>query len=83
MSQKAKLIKRLKSRPKDFTYQEAESLLSALDLRPSNKGKTSGSRVMFLGNGIKITMHKPHPGNELKEYQVNELIKNLEAEGLI
>jgi len=83
MSQKVKLIQRLKSKPKDFTYQEAVSLLSALDLKESNKGKTSGSRVMFLGKGVKITMHKPHPNNELKSYQIVELIKNLEAEGLL
>ena len=47
MGQKEKLIQRLKSRPKDFTFQEAETLLGYLDYKRSNKGKTSGSRVVF------------------------------------
>lgn len=40
MGQKEKLIQRLKSRPKDFTFQEAETLLGYLDYKRSNKGKT-------------------------------------------
>lgn len=39
MGQKEKLIQRLKSRPKDFTFQEAETLLGYLDYKRSNKGK--------------------------------------------
>ena len=42
MSQKDKLIRKLKSRPKDFTYDEAETLLQYLTFRKDNKGKTSG-----------------------------------------
>lgn len=47
MGKKDKLIKRLKSRPKDFTFDEAETLLKYFDFAYSNKGKTSGSRVIF------------------------------------
>ena len=43
MGKKDKLIKRLKSRPKDFTFDEAETLLKYFDFAYSNKGKTSGS----------------------------------------
>ena len=47
MGQKEKLIRRLKSKPKNFTFDDAETLLKYLDYTRSNKGKTSGSRVMF------------------------------------
>ena len=47
MGQKEKLLKRLKTRPKDFTFEEAETLLRYFAYRRSNKGKTSGSRVML------------------------------------
>lgn len=41
MGQKEKLIQRLKSKPKDFTFDDAETLLNYLDYIRSNKGKTS------------------------------------------
>ena len=47
MGQKEKLIRRLKSKPRDFTFQEAETLLGYLTYQRFNKGKTSGSRVLF------------------------------------
>jgi hypothetical protein len=84
MGQKEKLIQRLKSKPKDFTFQEAETLLGYLEYIRSNKGKTSGSRVVFESNEHgNILLHKPHPNNELKIYQIKQLINVLEQEGLI
>ena len=85
MGQKDKLIKKLKSRPKNFTFEDAETLLECLSYRRDNKGRTSGSRVMFCNEitGMKIILHKPHPRKELLEYQVKQLIAKLEQEGLI
>lgn len=84
MGQKEKLIQRLKSKPKDFTFQEAETLLGYLEYIRSNKGKTSGSRVVFESNEHgNILLHKPHPNNEQKIYQIKQLIDVLEQEGLI
>lgn len=84
MGQKEKLIKRLKSKPKDFTFEDAETLLKYLDYNQSNKGKTSGSRVMFTSDDHGcILMHKPHSQKELKAYQIKQLIETLEQEGLI
>ncbi len=85
MSQKDKLISKLKSNPKDFTFNEAESLLNYLSFIRSNKGKTSGSRVIFTSDTYKtkIMLHKPHPRKELLEYQVKQLIEQLEQEGLL
>ncbi len=85
MGQKEKLIKKLKSNPRDFTFAEAESLLGLLGYQWANKGKTSGSRVMFTNkeHGTKILLHKPHPRKELLEYQVKQLVQQLEDEDLI
>lgn len=84
MGQKEKLIQRLKSKPKDFTFDDAETLLGYLDYIRSNKGKTSGSRVMFIRDGYgSILLHKPHPKKELKAYQIKQLVEMLEQEGLI
>ena len=47
MGQKEKLIQKLKSKPKDMTFEEVETLLKYLSYTRSDKGRTSGSRVMF------------------------------------
>lgn len=85
MGQKEKLIAKLKSNPKNFSFDDAESLLNCFIYRRSNKGKTSGSRVMFTSDEYKtkILLHKPHPRKELLEYQIKQLIELLEQEGLI
>lgn len=48
MTRKEKLIARFRSRPKDFTFDEAVTLLSYFGYQLSNKGKPSGSRVEFV-----------------------------------
>ena len=84
MGQKEKLIKKLKSRPKDFTFEEAETLLGYFTYGRSNKGRPSGSRVMFVSEQYApILLHKPHPRKELLDYQIKQLIEVLEQEGLI
>lgn len=84
MGQKEKLIEKLKSNPKTFTFDEAEALLGYFSYQRSNKGKTSGSRLMFTNDEhkAKILLHKPHPRKELLAYQVEQLKKHLEQEGL-
>ena len=84
MGQKEKLIQRLKAKPKTFTFDDAESLLRYFGYARSNKGRTSGSWIMFLSESHPpILMHKPHPRKELLEYQVKQLIDFLEQEGLL
>ncbi len=84
MSKKAKLIKRLKSKPKDFTFEEVKTLLNYFSYKENDKGKTSGSRIMFISKGkTSILLHKPHQRKELLDYQVKQLIEILEREGLI
>ena len=84
MGQKDKLIQKLRSKPKDFTFDDAETLLKYLDYIRSNKGRTSGSRVMFINEEHgSVLLHKPHPQKELKSYQIKQLKEILEQEGLI
>lgn len=84
MGQKEKLIQKLKSRPTDFTFEEAESLLRYFNYSRNNKGRTSGSRVMFTSEKYApVLLHKPHPRKELLAYQVKQLVEVLEQEGLI
>lgn len=79
MSKKDKLLNKLKSRPKDFTYQEAKTLLEMLGFYEYQKGKTSGSRMAFINlkNKLEIKIHKPHPGNVLKPYQVEIILEGI------
>lgn len=78
MSRLEKEIERLKSKPKDYRYEEAKTLLNKLGFFENNKGRTSGSRVEFKDErGRKIILHKPHPKNLLKSYQINSILQNL------
>ncbi len=83
MGKKDKLIQRLKSKPKDFTYDELRALLSYLDYTEDNAGKTSGSAVRFIHARTKavIRVHKPHPEKTLKLYVINAVLAVLTKEG--
>ena len=83
MGKKEKLIQRLMSIPKDFTFDEMQALLEALGFKMSNKGKTSGSRVKFYKENTTIILHKPHPHKELMEYQIKQIIEKLKEDDLI
>lgn len=83
MSEKDKLIQKLLSHPKDFTYREAERLLNKFGYYADNKGKTSGSRVTYKGNKVSLDIHKPHGRNYLLNYQIKGIITFLELEGVI
>ena len=85
MSKKEKLLKFLISNPKDFSYDDLVRLLNHFGYEEFGKGKTSGSRRAFVNQENKhvIRLHKPHPKNILKEYQVKAIIQELERQGHI
>ena len=66
------------------TFEEMERLLSIFGYEKSNKGKTSGLRVIFK-NGDKrpIMIHKPHPGNLIKGYAMKQVLNDLMDAGFI
>ncbi len=84
MAHKEKLLKRLLSEPKDFSWEDLVTLLSWLGFEEASTGKTGGSRRRFLDNrGIVISLHKPHPHNILKSYQIEQVIEIIKQEGYL
>jgi len=80
MSKSDKLLMRFLSCPKDFTYSELKRLLSSFGYKEI---QGTGSRVCFAKENHKIKLHKPHPDNKLKRYQIDLVTKELTDEGLI
>ena len=74
MSTKEKLIERFKKQPKDFTWEELVRLFGIFGFALDNKGKTSGSRVVFEKDELDIELHKPHPSNVIKEYVMKKVL---------
>lgn len=79
MSQIDKLKARLCSKPKDFTWDELIKILVAEGFEELKTGKTGGSRRKFYNEQTKeiLDLHKPHPGNILKRYQLDDVIEKL------
>ena len=78
MSKKDKLIAKLCSYPTDFTWDELVSVMNGLGYHEHTGGKTGGSRRRFIdGAGHIVNLHKPHPGNILKRYQLKIIIESL------
>jgi hypothetical protein len=84
MAQIKKLINKLVSNPKDFTWDELTTVLSHFGYKELSKGKTGGSRRKFADkqNHI-INLHKPHPKQILKSYQVRQVVDSLTEKGYI
>lgn len=77
MSQKDKLIARLKKSPapKDFTWDDLITIMRRAGFIESCKG---GSHYMFEHTlGHRFGMSKTHPSGILKKYQIEEAIRAL------
>ena len=83
MGKKEKLIAKLRSKPKDFEFNEAATLLKQCGYELTNAGKTSGSITGFKKGNRLYKMHKPHQRKELLDYQIIDLINELTEEGSI
>lgn len=84
MGKREKLIERFLRQPKDFTFDEMITLLGYYGFEKHDKGKTSGSRVMFKNKDSQaIMLHKPHPGNIVKSYAMRQVKEYLQDVGLI
>ncbi len=80
MAQIQKLIERLLAAPtpKDFSWSELVKVLNYLGYIELKKGKTGGSRRKFADpEKNTISLHKPHPSEILKEYQIKDVIEHL------
>lgn len=82
MTKFEKLSSRFQTRPKDFTYDELRRILRGFGY---TELQGSGSRVVFFNKKIKhnIKLHKPHPENILKTYQIDLVLNELKSNDLI
>ncbi|WP_167604596.1 type II toxin-antitoxin system HicA family toxin [Maribellus sediminis] len=82
MTKVEKLIDRFKQKPKDFSFDELRKLLGFLGYQEK---QGAGSRVVFVNEKLdhKIKLHKPHPENILKRYQVDLISKELAKKRLL
>lgn len=83
MSKIDKLIKRLLSMPKDFTFDELIQVMSYFGFYILKPGKTSGSRTQFSNGFEHFKIHKPHPRKILKTYQLIDVISFLKNGGYL
>ena len=74
----------LKSRPRSFTWQDMRRVLHSVGYSEITGGKTSGSRVRFTHpTAAPIVLHRPHPGNQMKQYAIRLVADTLESEDLL
>jgi len=79
VSRKEKLLARLLSLPSDFTWDEAVRLLKQCNFEQLNN---SGSRRKFRHiDGVKLSIHEPHPEPILKNYALKDMIDALQNSG--
>ena len=85
MTNKEKLKRRILQLPKDFTFEELETILFQLGFERDNKGKTSGSRVRFYNREkhLQYLAHKPHPKSVIKEKALKDIVDFLKENKLI
>ena len=79
MNKKEKLVKRFRTLPKDFTFEEVVTLFQIYGFSLENKGSTSGSRIKFYNKHDEnaFIMHKPHPSNIIKGYMMRDILNYL------
>lgn len=82
MTQAEKLLGRLRDADGQFPWKDMKKVLINLGFEEK---QGSGSRVKFKNDDldIVISLHKPHPGNEVKAYAVKQVQETLTQEGLI
>lgn len=84
MAKIQKQVARLLSKPSDFTWDELIIVLSHFGYKELVKGKTGGSRRKFADETKHIiSLHKPHPKEILKRYQVENVVQVLKEKGKI
>jgi hypothetical protein len=84
VTRRDKLGARLRARPKDLSWDELTGLLVAVGYAEARAGKTRGSRRRFVHpTAPAIVLHRPHPGNIVKVYVMDQVLRLLTEEGLI
>jgi hypothetical protein len=66
--------------PKSLPFSDMESLFRAVGCEVI---EGDGSRIAFKLRGARVTFHRPHPGKEAKEYQIEAAKDFFKALGII
>jgi hypothetical protein len=82
LSRQEKLLQRITSKPKDFTWSELRTLMASLGVQLT-KGSGSTRKFINPATDAGFNIHEPHPSNILKRYQVHDAIDFLKKEGFI
>lgn len=84
MARQDKLIRRFRARPRDFEWGELTRLLEDAGYTEVRSGRTGGSRRRFVHpTAPAVSLHRPHPGNVVKMYVIDEVLRLLTEEDLI
>jgi HicA toxin of bacterial toxin-antitoxin, len=79
VSKRDKLLKRLLSKPTDFTWEDLVTVMEGFDYELKTTG---GSGRKFIDPNTRATafLHEPHPGKILKAYQIRDIVSHLKQE---
>jgi len=85
MSRLDKALLKLQStpKPKDFTWGEAVSVMQNSGFKDISKSGGSHRKFYNVEKDVYIYISRPHPQNELKRYQITDLIDGLKNAGII
>lgn len=78
-----KLIIKLKSSPNDLKYSDFKKIMEHFGYVEYNKGKTSGSRVIFYrkSDNDKIGGDRPHGNGSVSVGWIRRVVKHLKEKG--
>jgi HicA toxin of bacterial toxin-antitoxin, len=82
MSKQEKALRRLASKPKDYSWQELVTLMTGLSFTLENAGG-SGRKFVQTETGATLFIHAPHPDKTLKAYQIRDAIDILKRGGFL
>lgn len=75
MPKKEDLLEKLyrKPYPKNFTMRELDQLMSKCNCIKGDGGRGSGVKYTKKDTNQSLIFDQPHPGNELKKYQIEKV----------
>ncbi len=82
MSKQEKAVRRLLSKPNDFTWSELVSIMKGFGFEVE-KGSGSSRKFILAATEATLYIHEPHPAKLLKPYQVRDVVDLLKAEGFL
>ncbi len=82
MSRFRKALARLKTRPKDFSWKELQTIMAHFGYQELKGG---GSRRKFVHpeSRVTVSLHEPHPSPIIKMYALDIVIEHLKQEDLL